>query len=110
MLRTLAKIVVMGKYSVLPLPADVLAQTASNHRQLRKQFGLTQAELARRSGISLGSLKRFEQSGQISYAALLKLAHVLNRLSEFSHLFEPGEDLRAVDALFDQPLPGDAGA
>ena len=34
--------------------------------RLRKRKKITQKQLAARSGVSLGSLKRFEQSGEIS--------------------------------------------
>ena len=36
--------------------------------RLRKRKKITQKQLAARSGVSLGSLKRFEQSGEISPA------------------------------------------
>lgn len=45
---------------------------------------LTQEGLAQRSGVSLGSLKRFEHTGQISLESLLKLALVLGCLDDFS--------------------------
>lgn len=75
-------------------------ETAQQHRFLRKQVGWTQAELALRSGVSLGSLKRFEQTGKIAFESLLKLAHVLNRLQEFEQLFPPNEDLSKIERLF----------
>ena len=63
------------------------------NRQLRKQLKLSQAQLADRSGVSLGSIKRFEQTGKVSFEALLKLAHVLGRLSDFEALFTPADNL-----------------
>ena len=90
----------MNKYSLSRLPVDILKATAENHRQLRKQAKLSQAELAMRSGVSLGSIKRFEQTGKISFEALLKLAHVLDRLADFDHLFVAKEDLSDVERLF----------
>ncbi len=53
-------------------------ELASKHKLIRKQLTLTQGELAERSGVSLGSIKRFESSGQISLESLLKLAQILN--------------------------------
>ena len=38
--------------------------------RLRKRKKITQKQLAARSGVSLGSLKRFEQSGEISLQSL----------------------------------------
>lgn len=90
----------MNPYSLQKLPSDILKETALKHRQRRKQLKLSQAELAERSGVSLGSLKRFEQTGQISFESLLKLAHVLGRLSDFEELLQPTEDLSEVEKLF----------
>ena len=39
------------------------------------------------SGVSLGSLKRFENTGEISLVSLLKLAIVLDCAEEFEQLF-----------------------
>ena len=60
----------------------------SKFRQRRKALGYTQLELSSRSGVSLGSLKRFENSGQISLESLLKLALVLECLGDFSAVCE----------------------
>lgn len=56
-------------------------------RALRRAHGLTQAELAARSGVSLGSLKRFERTGEISLTSLLRLAETLDSLGPFHDLF-----------------------
>jgi len=71
--------------SFLPkTPTDVMHELSSKFKERRKSFGLTQTELAKRSGVSLGSLKRFEGSGQIALESLLKLALVLECLGDFS--------------------------
>ena len=49
----------------------------------RKALKLTQQDLSTRADVSLGSLKRFETSGQISLESLLKLALVLECLGDF---------------------------
>jgi transcriptional regulator with XRE-family HTH domain len=94
----------MNKYSVEKLPLDILEETAMKHRHLRKQLGFTQAELAKRSGVSLGSLKRFEQTGQISFASLLRLAQILGRLSDFSAIFHQKEDMSRIEKLFSDEM------
>ena len=94
----------MNKYSLERQPSDLLGQTADHHRTLRKQKGLSQAELARRSGISLGSLKRFEQTGQISFESLLRLANTLDRLTDFERLLKPGPDPKKLEALFSDQM------
>jgi transcriptional regulator with XRE-family HTH domain len=90
----------MNNYNITKLPRHVLKSTASKLRVLRKQNKYSQAELADRSGVSLGSLKRFETTGQISLESFLKLLHVLDRLEEFDTILKPGEDLKAIEKLF----------
>lgn len=90
----------MNKYSVAKLPGDLLIETAKKHRKLRKFLQLTQVELAKKSGVSYGTIKRFEQTGKISFESLLRLAHVLGRLGDFEPVFSITEDFKAVEKLF----------
>lgn len=55
--------------------------------RLRKRKKITQKQLAARSGVSLGSLKRFEQSGEISLQSLTKIAIALDVENEPEDLF-----------------------
>lgn len=55
--------------------------------QLRKRKKISQKDLAARSGVSLGSLKRFEQSGEISLQSFTKLAIALEVEEELEALF-----------------------
>lgn len=54
---------------------------------LRKRKKISQKELAKRSGVSLGSLKRFEQTGEISLQSFTKLAIALKVDGELEALF-----------------------
>ena len=67
---------------------DICKRIARNERTLRKAKGLTQAELSKKSGVSLGSLKRFETTGQISLTSLSNLAIALQVEDDFLSLFE----------------------
>lgn len=69
-------------------PDEVAVRLASQLHRLRLERNWTQATLAKRSGVSLGSLRRFEHTGEVSLKNLLNLALALGRLSEFSSLFE----------------------
>jgi transcriptional regulator with XRE-family HTH domain len=62
---------------------------AQQVRTLRLELNLSQKTLAIRSGVSYGSLKKFEQTGQISLESLLKLALILGRMDDFNALFAP---------------------
>ena len=55
--------------------------------RLRKRKKITQKQIAARSGVSLGSLKRFEQSGEISLQSLTKIAIALDVENELEDLF-----------------------
>ena len=55
--------------------------------RLRKRKKITQKQLAARSGVSLGSLKRFEQSGEISLQSLTKIAIALDVENELEDGF-----------------------
>ncbi len=79
---------------------EVCKKLAQRHKLLRKKLRLSQVELAERSGVSLGSLKRFENTGKISLESLLKLAHLVGRLNDFDNVFQPGEDMQKVEQLF----------
>jgi len=89
----------MGKYSINKLPSDILISTAQNVANLRKESNLTQQDLATKSGVSYGSIKRFERFGKISFESLLKIAEALNRLNEFETLFLPKGNKR-LEELF----------
>ena len=56
-------------------------------RNARKSIKMSQGVLAERSGVSLGSIKRFERTGEISLSSLLKLAMVLGYENDFNNLF-----------------------
>lgn len=90
------------KFSIEKLPSDLLLEIAEKHKRLRKHAGYSQRELAERSGVSLGSIKRFEQTGLISLESLLQLAAVLDRLTDFETIFNPPQDLSRIERLFTQ--------
>ncbi len=90
----------MSKYSITKTPATVMNELAVKTQQLRKKNSISQLELSKRSGVSFGSLKRFETSGQISLESLLKLAYFFNRLEDFTPVFQIDADLEKVEKLF----------
>ncbi|NOY24982.1 MAG: helix-turn-helix transcriptional regulator [Oligoflexia bacterium] len=64
-------------------PADVEATLARRLRAARKAKGWTQAELATRSGLSIATVARLEQSGQGQVSSLVRLCAGLGRLDDF---------------------------
>lgn len=87
-------------YTLEPTPYEISMQIAQRHRALRKRQKISQKEMAERSGVSLGSLKRFERSGKISLESLLKLAHLLGRLSDFDKVLVEKENPVNIERLF----------
>ncbi|HYH45216.1 MAG TPA: helix-turn-helix transcriptional regulator [Thermoanaerobaculia bacterium] len=89
----------MNRFS-LTTPEQVRQTLAARIRALRLARGWKQTTLAQRSGVSLASLRRFEESGQVSLANLLALAFALNRLDDFDALFQapPASSIAELEA------------
>ena len=60
---------------------------AKRMQRIRKRRGYSQEALSEMSGVSYGSLKRFETRGQISLLSLTKLAVALGCADEIRRLF-----------------------
>lgn len=67
--------------------SEIDRDIASNIVKLRKRKKISQQELAVKSGVSFGSIKRFEQSGEISLQSLTKIAIALGVDGELDRLF-----------------------
>jgi transcriptional regulator with XRE-family HTH domain len=93
----------MNIYSIQKQPSNILLEIAKRHKKIRKSQNLSQAALAKRSSVSLGSLKRFETTGQINFESLLKLAHFFDRLEEFNTIFSVQSD-NNIAKLFDKKI------
>jgi len=83
-------------------PYEVSIELAERAKAKRKYMNLTQQQLADRSGVSLGSLKRFERTGEVSLSSLLKIAGVLDSLKEFDDLFKKPEYTSIEEILNDK--------
>ena len=60
---------------------------AKRIKNIRKRRSISQQELADRSGVSYGSVNRFETTGQISLLALTKIAMALDVADELRGIF-----------------------
>ena len=63
-------------------------EIAQRAKQLRLHANLTQANLAKRAGIGLATVQRFEKHGQAGFDAVLAIAWVLRAEAGFARLFE----------------------
>ena len=85
--------------SFLKTPNDIENEIKTKFKQKRKSLKLSQKELSTKSGISLGSIKRFEQTGKISFSSLLQLAVVLGCLEEFSNICNKKEEFKSIEDI-----------
>ena len=87
----------------LPLmtPEEMKQHIAKCAQNKRLYLNLSQKSLSERSGVSFGTLKKFERTGKISLESLLKLALVLECLEQFRDLFKlPNPiELPSIDEL-----------
>jgi len=89
--------------SSLITPPKALKKVAENMRSLRLEKELTQAGLADRSGVSLASLRKFEQKGLISLASFFKLAMVLGCLEKLVEAVKPlDENFASIDDVLNK--------
>lgn len=70
-------------------PGEVGKSLADRSRALRLGANWTRQTLAERAGVTVASLRRFEETGKASLELVLRLAHALGRLEEFSKLLQP---------------------
>ncbi|KLE06231.1 helix-turn-helix domain-containing protein [Aliarcobacter butzleri] len=81
-------------------PKSIMQDLKDKFKQKRLSLNLTQEGLYNKSGVSLGSIKRFESSGEISLESLLKVALVLNCLDDFKNIAnEKDEQYESMDDL-----------
>lgn len=75
-------------------------------RATRRTAKISQMVLAERSGVSLGTIKRFERTGDISLESLIKLSQVLGYENDINELFVR----KNYQTIFDVIKEGDKNA
>lgn len=89
---------------ILNTPEDTRQALAERARDRRLSVNLSQEGLARRAGISTGTIKRFEKTGHVSIDSLLKIALVLEALDAFEAVFKPKTRAPvSIDELIETP-------
>ena len=76
----------MRKY-VWETSDEITMLVANNTRLLRKRLKISRQKLSEMSGVSYGSLKRFEETGNISLLSLTKIAMALDVAGDIKKLF-----------------------
>ncbi|MCI8799744.1 MAG: helix-turn-helix transcriptional regulator [Lachnospiraceae bacterium] len=82
-------------------PKEISGSIVKNVRARRKEAHLTQEQLSRKSGVSLGSVKRFERTGEISLASLIRISVVLDCQEDFLQLFAK-KQYRSIQEIIDE--------
>ncbi|MDR0888449.1 MAG: helix-turn-helix transcriptional regulator [Coriobacteriales bacterium] len=82
--------------------SSIVAAIASRVRERRRELGMSQSLLAKRSGVSLGSIKRFETQHKISFESLIKISIALNCADDFSELFAHKQYRSIQDVINEQ--------
>jgi len=77
-------------------PKHLANLLSSEFVKQRLKQNISQKELAEKSGVSLGSLKRFENTSQISLKHLLQLAVTLD-MAEFFHSIQNYSETMSID-------------
>ena len=68
-------------------PNDIAKELVERIKQHRKKLKMSQARLATKSGVSLGSIKRFESKYEISLNSFIKILIALNLEQDLENLF-----------------------
>lgn len=76
----------MNKY-IWETPDEITMTVANNTRKLRKRLKISRQKLSEISGVSYGSIKRFEETGNISFLSLTKIAMALDAVADIKKIF-----------------------
>ena len=91
----------MNIYAAMP-PADVAADLAKRLKTRRLSRNLTQEGLARRSGVALGTLKKFERTGTISLVSFIRLVVALGEEAALEKLLAD-EEFETLEQVLSAP-------
>ena len=68
-------------------PNEIAKSLVDKMKEHRKKLKISQEVLAQKSGVSLGSIKRFETTYEISLQSFIKIAIALDLDNDFENLF-----------------------
>ncbi len=69
-------------------PKEINKDIANSLVKIRKRKKISQTVLSKKSGVSVGSIRRFEQENKISIISLTKIAIALGISEELENLFK----------------------
>ncbi len=77
----------IGNFVDIRTEERVCKELVDRFKKRRKEAKMTQKQLSIASGVSYGSIKRFEQTGDISFRSLIHMAVAMGVLYDFDYLF-----------------------
>ena len=92
----------MDVYTILSAP-EITEDLSNRLKQRRLARNLTQAGLAARSGVPLGTLRKFEHSGSISLLSFVRLLVALDEQAGLERLLESNDEGATLDQLLSKP-------
>lgn len=86
-------------------PAEMASELSSRLKQKRLEYNWTREELARRSGVAVASIRRFETQSEISLNRFLQLCYTLHALDGFDQLLQasPPITLSQIEKQLSKP-------
>lgn len=76
----------MQKY-IWETPEEIIMIVSNHTKKLRKRLKISRRKLSEMSGVSYGSIKRFEETGNISLLSLTKIAMALDVSGDIKNIF-----------------------
>ncbi len=93
--------IIMAEF-IWETPTEITLDLAKKLQKIRKRRKITQKQLADRSNVSYATLKKFEQTGQISLISLVKITMELGMADEIKALFSKPVYLNIDEVLNDE--------
>ena len=91
----------LSNEQIFELFPNLKERLKSGARRRRLEANLTQEGLAKRANVSLGTLKRFERTGDASIEFLLAVAFTLGAEQEFDRLF-PAHPYKTIEDVIEK--------
>jgi len=78
---------------------EILQEVRTNFKQTRIYENVTQREIAKRAGVTIDTVRRFEQKGIITVNNLIAIARILDRAEDLLKLFITDTTIRTLADL-----------
>ncbi len=77
-------------------------EISQRFKTIRKNRKVSQQRLSELSGVSYASIRRFEKTGDISLASLVKLALALQLYDDLDNLFKVQKEYKSIEEVISE--------